>query len=145
MNARKTILVPVDFSPQSKAALEYAAAFAKDSGAELLIVHAMDLSIRRIEGLEPVDALGGLDAALHDVKPTDESIPCAYRMLDGPPAQAILKIADEENVEMIVMGTHGRSGVPRLLMGSVAEAVVQKAKCPVLTLRQPTEKATAGK
>ena len=139
MTAKNTILVPVDFSAHSKAALEYACSFAKDSGAELLIVHARDDTIQHIEGLGPVDVLEGLDAALHDMKPTDDSVPISHRMLEGPPAQAILKAAEEANVEMIVMGTHGRSGFRRLLIGSVAEAVVQKATCPVLTLRQPEE------
>lgn len=137
--ANKTILVPIDFSAHSKAALEYACSFAQDSGAELLIVHARDDTIQHVEGLGPVDALEGLDAALHDMKPTDDSVSFSHRMLEGPPAQAILKAAEEEDVEMIVMGTHGRSGFKRLLIGSVAEAVVQKAKCPVLTLRQPEE------
>ena len=140
MKDRK-ILVPVDFSAQSKAAVEYASAFAKDSDAELLIVHVMDRAIQNLEGINPVEALEGLDTALHDVKPTDDSISCSYRMLEGPPAEMILEIAEQENVEMIVMGMHGRSGLRRLVMGSVAEAVVRNAKCPVLTLRQPERNA----
>lgn len=138
MKDRK-ILVPVDFSAQSKAAVEYASAFARDSDAELLIVHVMDRAIQSLQGINPVEALEGIDAALLDVKPTDDAISCSYRMLEGPPAETILKTAEEENVEMIVMGTHGRSGLRRLVMGSVAEAVVRTAKCPVLTLRQPPE------
>ena len=138
MNDRK-ILVPVDFSQQSRAALEYAAALAKGSDAQLLIVHVVDLSVQNIEGLDPLNAMEGLDAVLHDVKPTNSVIPCSHRLLEGEPVQAILNVAKEEDVEMIVMGTHGRSGINRMLMGSVAEAVVRKATCPVLTLRHPAE------
>ena len=136
MSDRK-ILVPVDFSDQSAAALEYASAFAKDYGAELLIVHVIEPVIQDLEGIEPIEAVEGLQAALRDVRPKDESIGYSHRMLDGPPADAILRLAEEESVEMIVMGTHGRTGFKRLIMGSVAEEVVRKAACPVLTLRQP--------
>ena len=138
MSDRK-ILVPIDFSTNSKEALEYASAFAKDYDAELLIVHVMDPAIQKLEGIKPVEAMEGLGAALRDVKPADEAIPCSHRMLEGPAAETILKTAEAEKVEMIVMGTHGRSGLKRLVMGSVAEDVVRKASCPVLTLRQPAE------
>ena len=58
-------------------------------------------------------------------------------MLEGPPATMILKLAEQEDVDMIVMSTHGRTGLSRLLMGSVAEEVVRKAHCLVLTARDP--------
>ncbi len=132
------ILVPVDFSPQSQAAVEYACAFAKDGNAELLIVHVMDPAVGQLEGIAPVEAMEGLNNALHGVKPNDETVVCSYRMLEGAPADTILKTASDENVEMIVMGTHGRTGFQRLVLGSVAESVVRKARCPVLTLRQPS-------
>ena len=61
----------------------------------------------------------------------------------GEPAAAIVEFARSENVDLIVMGTHGRTGFSRLLMGSVAEAVVRKAPCPVLTLKEPAAKTAA--
>jgi nucleotide-binding universal stress UspA family protein len=57
----------------------------------------------------------------------------------GDPADAIIQAAEKEDADLIVMGTHGRTGLTRLLMGSVAEAVVRKAKCPVLTIKQSAE------
>ncbi len=142
MTERK-ILVPIDFSAQSRAALGYATAFAKDCDAELLIVHVMHPDTIRLEGVDPVAAVEGLDSTLHQVKPPDPKIRCSYRLLEGLPAEAILDVAQSEAVEMIVMGTHGRSGLMRLVMGSVAEEVVRKAECPVLTLRQPVATAEA--
>ncbi len=90
MSDRK-ILVPIDFSAQSRAALGYAEAFAKDYDAELLIVHVMHPDTVRLEGVDPVAAVEGLDATLHQVKPADASIRCAYRLLEGVPAEAILE------------------------------------------------------
>jgi nucleotide-binding universal stress UspA family protein len=143
MKDRK-ILVPIDFSEQSKSVIEYATAFAKDYDAELLIVHVMDPAITHLEGIQPAEALEGLNAVLREVRPADNTVACSHRLLEGAPADTILKTAKDENVEMIVLGTHGRSGLSRLLMGSVAEAVVRKAKCPVLTLRQPDKTKDEG-
>jgi nucleotide-binding universal stress UspA family protein len=64
-------------------------------------------------------------------------VPYEHHLITGDPATAVVQLAEEENVDMIVMGTHGRTGLSRLLMGSVAEAVVRKANCPVLTFKQP--------
>lgn len=144
MTERKTILVPIDFSSNSIAALEYAAAFARDGNAELLIVHVRGPETNQLEGVGAVEALEALDDALHAVRPTDEGIPCSHRLIEGTPAQAIVETAAAEDVQMIVMGTHGRSGMARLVMGSVAEEVVRNAQCPVLTLRQSIEALTSS-
>lgn len=133
------IVVPVDFSLSSHAALEYAAAFAKDLNAELLIVHVVDHEVERLRGVQPDEALEGLYEALHAVKPNDESIAVTHQVLEGAPAQAILEFAQANNVKMIVMGTHGRTGLRRFVLGSVAETVAREANCPVLTLRQPVD------
>jgi len=63
-----------------------------------------------------------------------------HRLTMGDPAGEIVRIAGEEGAEMIVLGTHGRSGMSRMLMGSVAEAVVRRAPCPVLVYRAAAEK-----
>lgn len=140
MNLSK-ILFSTDFSHTGDAALALATVLARDTGAKLLIVHVE----------EPPVAYGGgelyygmpepntedLEKMLKDVKPTDESIPYEHHMITGSPAGAITRFAEDEGVDLIVMGTHGRSGLSRLLMGSVAEAVVRKAHCPVLTFREP--------
>jgi nucleotide-binding universal stress UspA family protein len=79
---------------------------------------------------------------LHAVVPTDPNVPFEHRLLTGDPAEEIVRFADEARCELIVMGTHGRTGFKRLLMGSVAEAVIRRAKCPVLTYRAPRRSPT---
>lgn len=140
----KTILFPTDFSTASDAALVHAAALARQSGARLLIVHVE----------EPPLAYGGGELyyglpepnserilkMLEDVKPADQEVPYTHRLTMGDPAGEIVRIAKDEGVEMIVLGTHGRTGMLRLLMGSVAEAIVRRAPCPVLVYRETAEK-----
>ena len=147
MNAQK-ILFPTDFSTSSDVGLSVAASLAKDKGATLIVLHVEEPPIAYGAGElyyglpEPDHA--ALVKMLHNVKPSDPNVRCEHRMLLGDPAVEIVRAADDENVEMIVMGTHGRTGLTRLLMGSVAEQVVRKAKCPVLTIKQPHVKAKKG-
>ena len=140
MNAKK-ILFPTDFSPGSEAALEMATSLARDSGATLLITHVEEIPLAT-GGAEflysvPEPATEEIREMLHDVVPKDASIPYEHHLLAGDVATAIVDFAESENVDMIVLGTHGRRGLSRLLMGSVAELVVRRAKCPVLTIKQP--------
>ena len=136
------ILFPTDFSHSGDIALQAATELAKSRNGRLLIVHVE----------EPPPVYGGGDwyygipspqkeqlmEMLNQVVPNDPQVPCERYLLTGDPAEAILEFAERENVAMIVMGTHGRTGVLRFLMGSVAEAIVRKAPCPVLTMRDPT-------
>lgn len=146
--SQKTILFPTDFSTASDAALRHAEALAKSSGARLLIAH--------IE--EPPLAYGGgelyyglpepnterIRSMLEAVRPSDPSVSFEHRLTMGDPASEVVRIADEENAEMIVMGTHGRTGLTRLLMGSVAELIVRRASCPVLVYREVDAKLARG-
>jgi len=140
MQAQK-ILFPTEFAETERPALELATALARDSGATLVIAHVE----------EPPMAYGGGEmyygveepnheeqlAALHKVVPTDPEVPCVHKLMIGDPAEAIVELAGKDHVDFIVMSTHGRTGLTRLLMGSVAEAVVRRAPCPVLTVKQP--------
>jgi nucleotide-binding universal stress UspA family protein len=142
MHATK-ILFPTDFSELSQSALAHAAALAHDTGAKLLIAHVE----------EPPQAYGGAEAyyalpefddeslreRLLAVVPPDPDVQYDHRLLIGDPAAEIVHLAAREQVDLIVMGTHGRTGLMRLIMGSVAEAVVRRATCPVLTLKHPQE------
>ena len=142
--AVKTILFPTDFSTASDAALRHAEPLAKSSGARLLIIHAE----------EPPLAYGGgelyyglpepnserIRTMLEDVRPTDPAVAFEHRLAMGDPAGEVVRLAGEEGAELIVMGTHGRTGLTRLLMGSVAEAIVRRAPCPVLVYREVAEK-----
>lgn len=138
MNARK-ILFPTDFSTACEAALETATALARDRGAKLLIVHVEEPPMaygggELYYGIEQPDR-AELTRMLKEVVPTDEAVGYEHRLLIGSPAGAIVHLVDVEKVDMIVMPTHGRTGLVRLLMGSVAEEVVRKARCPVLTIK----------
>jgi nucleotide-binding universal stress UspA family protein len=82
---------------------------------------------------------------LEDVKPSDPSVPYTHRLTMGDPAGEVVRIAEDENAEMIIIGTHGRTGMTRLLMGSVAEAIVRRAPCPVLVYREVAEKLAKKK
>ena len=138
------ILVPVDFSECSLEALEYAAVVAQQAKASLMLLHV----------LEPVSY--GLDFTLGHSRtgePGRESwtkrleelttalmaahVPVESRLRGGLPADSILDSAQTLPCDLIVMGTHGRRGISHALSGSVAEAVLRKARCPVLTVRSP--------
>ena len=86
-----------------------------------------------------------LKKMLKKVLPTDPKVGYKHRLVTGAPAEAIVDLAEAENAEMIVLATHGRTGLPRLIMGSVAEAVVRRAKCPVLTVKAAPNKPAAAK
>ena len=138
MNASK-ILVPTDFSTLGQTALEMATSLARDQGAKLLIVHVEEPPVaygggELYYGIEEPNR-EGLKRMLSEVLPSDTAVSYEHRLLVGSPATAIVFLAEKENVDMIVMPTHGRTGLLRLLMGSVAEEVVRKAKCPVLTVK----------
>lgn len=139
----KSVLCPVDFSNSSDAALQYASIFAREANALLTLVHVEETLPEY-----PADIAGygmGVVAIernrsanlLANASPAIEGVHFERRVLKGDPAHEILRFAEQENVDLIVMGTHGRRGLSRLVMGSVAESVLRRAKCPVLTVRQP--------
>src|SRR5262245_17944182 len=147
MKAKK-ILVPVDFSECSEVALDWATVLARDTGAALVIIHVETVPLTTGGGeyiyAIPEPPTQELLERLNKVLPKDPNIPVIHRLLAGDAADAIIRTADSENVDMIVMGTHGRRGITRLLMGSVAEAVVRRASCPVLTVKQPAKVPAAS-
>ena len=145
MHAKK-ILFPTDFSTLSDAALRHATSLAKDAGATLIIAHVEEPPAaygtgEMYYGLPDPD-LPALTKMLEAVVPSDPSVRFEHRMVTGDPAGEIVALAAQEKVDLIVIGTHGRTGLGRLLMGSVAEAVVRRAPCPVFTFKEnkPAEK-----
>lgn len=140
MTERK-ILFPTDFSHTGDAALELATSLARERGATLVIVHVEEPPAAYGGGEMyygmPEPATDDLQQMLEQVLPTALDVPYEHRLITGDPASEISGLAEKENMEMIVMGTHGRTGLMRLLMGSVAEVVVRQASCPVLTYKQP--------
>lgn len=142
MRAR-TILFPTDFSHTCDAALDMATSLARESGAKLLIVHVEEPPPAYVGGEHYYGIHGTLNERLEEtlaaVTPTDPSVEFEHRLITGTPPNAILRLAKDEDVFLIVMGTHGRRRLSRALIGSVAETVVRRAKCPVMTLKQPVK------
>ncbi len=140
----KKILLPVDFSTCGNDALPRAAALARYEEATLLIMHVQEPPMAYVGGGmyygSPDPDLEALQAMLEEIVPDDPDIPVEYKMEMGEPADVIVRVAQEEEVDIIVMGTHGRTGLKHLLLGSIAEAIVRRAPCPVMTVKHPAEK-----
>lgn len=140
----KRILFPTDFSHTGDAALAFATTLAKEAHGRLIIVHVQEAPLAYGGGEMyygiPEPSTDELMNMLHAVKPTDPSVPVEYRLVTGDPADAVVRLAEDDDVDLIVLGSHGRTGLTRLLMGSVAEAIVRKAHCPVLVHKQPVNK-----
>lgn len=153
------ILVPVDFSPHSEAALRYATALASRLDALVQLLHVVDdpMATGPRSSEVPIPDLSEL---LKDLIANAERRLERYRAAVGHPrvrmattvrtghsAQTITECANAGGIDLIVMGTHGRSDLAHLVMGSVAESVVRHAPCPVLTLRNtaPGDKTEAAR
>jgi nucleotide-binding universal stress UspA family protein len=136
-----TILFPTDFSDHSDNALHLAVAVARDYAARLIVLHvALPPTIIYGEGVVPPDP--DTYFAEGRVKLRRLTIPADIgaverRFVEGDPATEILRAVRDSGIDLVVMGTHGRTGLSRLLMGSVAEKTVRRALCPVLTVRMP--------
>ena len=141
------ILVPIDFSPHSSEAIERAADMACRYGATLELLHvfnpvayAMAESQRVPDGEQVESALDEFRRKLVEAQ-EDAGAAGAPRvtatLLEGGVFESILRFARENGHDLIVMGTHGRSGLPHMVIGSIAARVVRTSSCPVLTVRAP--------
>ena len=139
------ILHPTDFTDNSKQAAVYAGFLAQQFDAELHVLHVLEGSMDKIpapgEGFPPPGESRGVrsdeaeSAGIHC--PSDTPVVLATRL--GMLSEQIVSYAAEKDMSMIVMGTHGRSGLAHMVVGSVAEGVVRRAACPVLTVRPKPE------
>ena len=133
------ILVATDFSDQASRALAWARSFAQAFGAKLVLLHVIDI----ISWAETGCVMGGSDPihllreqARQRMDELQRLLPDAEVLIrEGSPRPAIVEAALALDCQMIIMGTHGRSGLRHLLLGSTAERVVQHAGCPVMTVR----------
>jgi nucleotide-binding universal stress UspA family protein/mono/diheme cytochrome c family protein len=140
----KRILVPLDFSANSRRALDYARGLAAKVHADVHLVHVCEvpkfasLGAYKIPYEGSNHPLAGEAARqLQELAATVWGHRTTTEVLFGNPATAIVEAADANRIDLIVMGTHGRSALPHVLMGNVAERVVRHAHCPVLTVREP--------
>jgi nucleotide-binding universal stress UspA family protein len=146
MSQIKKILSPVDFSETSEHALRYSIDLASRLGSEVEVLHVYQLPTYALPDgaiLARPDFVASLTDELQ--KQLDEllrrysghGVELKGRIVEGMPYAEVNRIAEEEGADMVVMGTHGRTGVKHLLLGSVAERVVRTSKIPVLTVRKP--------
>lgn len=135
----KKILFPSDFSTSEQQAFEYACGLAHESGAALLVAHVEEPATVYGDGTFyygiPDPDRQEVNQMLQRVKPADASIPCEHRLIVGNPGLELAALAEREHVDLIVMSSHGRSGLARLVLGSVAEAVMRNAPCPILIVK----------
>ena len=139
----KKILAPTDFSELSGRGIRYALEMARDSSAEVVVYHVIDLGDERPEGRSPFgpyhdmleDSRRVLDKFLHDGFADCIDLVEVRQIVEfGRSFKNIVEIADQENVDMIVMATHGRTGLDHVILGSVAEKVVARSSRPVLVI-----------
>jgi nucleotide-binding universal stress UspA family protein len=136
----RNVLVAVDFDDASMVALTYARTLAANFGARLHVLHVLENLFLRPMANDPRAIEEGVARRLRDtLTPEDRQQLDAVAVVrkSDSPADEIVKYAQDEGINLVVMGTHGRPGVAHLLMGSVAEKVVRTAPCPVLTIRHP--------
>lgn len=165
----RTILHPTDFSGRSEAAFRVAGSLAQEHGARLIVLHAAPMAtvyggtfpgvptdpgvyqhaleerLRqiRIPGPEAEDAGPAREERPHGGGTSGPEILVEHRLREGDTAAEVLQVADDVGADLIVMGTHGRTGMGRVLMGSVAESILRGSPCPVLVVKGPVPTTAA--
>jgi nucleotide-binding universal stress UspA family protein len=133
MQASKRILVPIDWSELSRSAVQLASSLAAEYDAELTLLYALPLPAV-MYGPPPESYLNHLLEELCQIRP-NSTVRIRHLVAEGDPGAAIVSAARETNCDLIVLGTHGRTGLNRFLRPSVAEEVLRKAPCLVMTVR----------
>ncbi len=148
MNRIKKILIPIDFSDYSRHSLRYAIDLAKQFEAKMYLINVFEPPYNGIEvewmigtsrfneDIEKM-ARNELDKLIKEEMPSDMEIEVIYKV--GKPFLEIIETASQEDIDLIIIATHGQTGIKHLLFGSTAEKVIRKAPCPVLSIREPTK------
>jgi universal stress protein A len=132
----KTILVATDFSPMSEHAVRFAGALARDYGARLVAVHVIHTPVAVYAETAVFVDEPDRSAARESLQSLRvPAVEVEYRLMEGEPISTIVQVARETGADLLVMGTHGRGGLLRVLLGSVAEGVLREAPCPVMTIK----------
>lgn len=126
-----TIVTATDFSERSKAALNLAVTLARP-GARLHVAHVIEAVHVRAEGYEEA-----LHERLREHDQPEPGVNVEYHLLEGLAAEEILRLASQANADAIVIGSHGRTALERLLVGSVVETILRRSPCPVVVVRIP--------
>jgi nucleotide-binding universal stress UspA family protein len=133
----RKILYPTDFSPYSNQAYFHAVALAEKHKATLTILYVYVPGVSGLGTPGTVVDRHYWQNLLEQIRPIDPTIPVNHVLLEGDPATEIVRYATDAGMDLIVMGTHGRTGLERLLMGSVAEKVMRESFCSVLVVKLP--------
>jgi nucleotide-binding universal stress UspA family protein len=139
------ILVPTDFSESARRAVDYGLSFARDYKAELILLHVVEavpvgyasdlFPVPVAEMYQEVSAYARSELEKLVAEATAQGVTAHQRVLQGKPSAEIVRLATEEAVDLIVLGTHGKDLLDQAIFGSTMERVVRKAPCPVLTCR----------
>jgi len=150
----KRILVPLDGSPLAERALPFAMALAQKFGSQIILLRALDIPVATVPPVYPEVSLAWvgearehahreaesyLEARLDELR--QQGVEAKTLSRDGSPAEEVINTATAEDVDLIVMSTHGRGGLARWTFGSVADKVARHGPCPVLLVRQKPEAA----
>jgi nucleotide-binding universal stress UspA family protein len=142
----KTILVPTDFSERSNAAIETALLMAEQVGAKIIFLHSLEWPDHPDEMTPMADAgyafmKDWANAFLTDLvhQAGSEGLEASAEVVDGVPFLEIIQSAEKHAADLIIMGTHGRTGLQHLMLGSQAERVLRQAPCPVMTIKSSKE------
>jgi nucleotide-binding universal stress UspA family protein len=135
----KKILYPTDFSSYSNQAYFHAISLAEKHNASLTVLFVYNPDSTTTPGSQGDEVADRRywQGQLEQIRPVDTRIPVSHVLLEGDPASEIVRYGRDAGIDLIVMGTHGRTGVERLLMGSVAEKVLRDAPCSVLVVKLP--------
>jgi nucleotide-binding universal stress UspA family protein len=144
----RTILYPTDFSDESAAAFGVACSLGKKYGAEVVVLHvapSMTFGEFADQARMAEDEEQLMDDSLRPIQSPEPGVRVRHQLERGDAAELIVSVAQDLGCDLIVMGTHGRNGLSRLFMGSVAEHVLRTAPCPVLTVREAPVAAPAAR
>ncbi len=140
----RVILCPTDFSRNSTAALRIARDLARQNQAALIVLHVADtlgperLAIREAETrLQPEGHIEDLRRQLQQFAPSEPGLDLRRLLREGDAAAVIEQVVREEHCDLVVLGTHGRTGLDHLLMGSIAEQIIRRCPCPALVVKYP--------
>jgi len=151
MNSIQTILHPTDFSASANHAFRLACSLSRDHEARLVVLHVIPSTAPVAGGMlvgafsaeELEDEESRVSERLEAMRAEHGDLPFEWRIAKGNVVDSILSTGEDVEAGLIVLGTHGRTGLDRLLMGSVAENIVRKAPCSVLTVKSPASEAHA--
>jgi nucleotide-binding universal stress UspA family protein len=150
----KTVLVPTDFSESARHALRYGVSFAKEFGAELALLHVVEnvtvgyasdlFPVPMAEVFQEISGYAKAELAKLGEEARQRGVSVQEHVVQGKPSAEIMRFAAEHQVDMIVLGTHGKGMLDQALFGSTTERVVRRAPCPVLTVRMAEHEFVEG-